>query len=104
MYVSLHLSTSTYLEHIPSLDVSIPESYPLSTTSTFGALSQSWSVPCDAEFTLGITIGLRTFTLDSRALVIRQPDGSCVGAIEGWKDPKVTQYLLGARFLSSLYV
>ncbi|KAJ3488501.1 hypothetical protein NLI96_g2777 [Meripilus lineatus] len=100
----LHQGIYIPLRDAELMYVSIPESYPLSTTSTFGALSQSWSVPCDAEFTLGITIGLRTFTLDSRALVIRQPDGSCVGAIEGWKDPKVTQYLLGARFLSSLYV
>lgn len=72
--------------------------------STLGSLSEAWTIPCNASFSYGIVVGTQTFTVDQHTLVLQQPDGSCVSGIEGWTDDTQTQYVFGARFLSTVYL
>lgn len=69
-----------------------------------GALSQAWTIPCDSQFSFGIIIGDNEYPLDQSFLVIRLNDGTCVSAIEGWTDPNVTTFLLGAVFINTQYL
>ncbi|KAI0791796.1 aspartic peptidase domain-containing protein [Abortiporus biennis] len=82
----------------------IPGSAVASGRSTFGSASQAWSVPCNTQYSFGFIVGTQTFTLDTSDLIVKQGDGSCLSAIEGWTDTTNSQYLLGARFISSVYL
>ncbi|KAI0782588.1 aspartic peptidase domain-containing protein [Abortiporus biennis] len=83
---------------------SIPGALPLPTVSTLGSLAQMWSIPCDSTFTFGIIVGSQTYTLDKDILIIKQADGTCLSGIEAWTSSNINQYLLGARFMSALYM
>ncbi|TCD60531.1 hypothetical protein EIP91_009927 [Steccherinum ochraceum] len=72
--------------------------------STLSTLAQSWTVPCDSDFTFSIFVEQKEYILDESSLVTPRSDGTCVSGIEGWVDPTVTQYLLGARFMSAFYI
>ncbi|KAH9949454.1 acid protease [Amylocystis lapponica] len=50
------------------------------------------------------TVSSQSFTLDQSVLVIDIGNGVCVSGIEGWQDQSVSQYILGALFLSQVYV
>jgi len=73
------------------------------TLSSLGNQSGAWLVPCDSTYTFSVTIGGQTFTLDQSTLMTNN-DGVCTSGIEGWVDSKISQYILGARFLSQFYV
>ncbi|KAH8106742.1 hypothetical protein BXZ70DRAFT_1060855 [Cristinia sonorae] len=75
-----------------------------SVSTTMGSLTQSWSVPCDADFTLDVIVGSQAYKMDRRVLVIDHGDGTCSSGIEAWADAGVDQYLLGARFMSTVYM
>ncbi|KAI0076923.1 hypothetical protein K474DRAFT_1662305 [Panus rudis PR-1116 ss-1] len=74
------------------------------TTSTLGSLAQSWSIPCDSQFTFGIIAGSQTYSLPTSSLVINMDDGTCLSAIEAWTSSETNSYLLGARFMSTIYL
>ncbi|CAL1699905.1 unnamed protein product [Somion occarium] len=82
----------------------IPGSVLLPTISTLGSLSQTWKIPCDSKITFGIIVGSQTYTLDSSTLVIKQSDGTCISGIEAWTSSNLNSYLLGARFISAVYL
>ncbi|KAJ7240082.1 hypothetical protein C8J57DRAFT_1478285 [Mycena rebaudengoi] len=62
--------------------------------------SMSYTIPCDAVFTLSLTFGTFSTSLDQAALVIRRADGTCSGALQEWVDDSLTGYLLCATILS----
>ncbi|EKM59995.1 uncharacterized protein PHACADRAFT_138388 [Phanerochaete carnosa HHB-10118-sp] len=72
--------------------------------SSLGSLSEAWTVPCNSTFSYGIVVGNQVFTVDESTLVLQQPDGTCVSGIEAWTDSTQSQYVFGARFLSTLYL
>ncbi|KAL6305672.1 aspartic peptidase domain-containing protein [Sparassis latifolia] len=71
--------------------------------SSLGSESGAWMVPCDAKYTFTVSIGSQSFTLDQSTLMTNS-DAVCTSGIEGWTDSSITQYILGARFLSQFYV
>ena len=73
-------------------------------SSVDGAQSQTWSVPCDSQFSFGIIISDTEYQIDQSSLVRKMNDGSCVSAIEGWSDDRVTTFLLGAVFINEVYL
>jgi len=83
---------------------SIPGSIAQPAISTLGSLAQTWSIPCNSQFTFGIIVGSNTYTLDTDDLIIHMDDGTCVSAIEAWTSSNLNQYLFGARFMSALYL
>lgn len=87
-----------------TLDAAIPGSRVAAGISSLGNASQAWTIPCDTQFTFGFVVGSQTFNLNSAALVIPLSNGVCVSAIEGWVDSGISTYLLGARFISSIYL
>lgn len=92
-----------YLDIVYS-DAAIPGATLSSTLSSLGAASQAWIIPCNSQFTFGFVVGSQTFTLNTESLVIQLGDGTCVSAIESWTDASNNHYLLGARFISSVYL
>ena len=74
--------------------------------STLAGLSQAWTVPCATKFSFDIVAGTQTFFLDESVLIIDQGLGNdmCLSGIEGWTDPSPTLYVLGARFVSAVYM
>lgn len=72
--------------------------------SSLGSLSQAWSIPCNSQFTLGFIVGPQTFNVDPKFMIVQQSDGTCTSAVEGWNDSSNSQYLLGASFISSIYL
>ncbi|KZT08959.1 acid protease [Laetiporus sulphureus 93-53] len=82
----------------------ISDSSVSSNLSSLGSQAEEWTVPCDAKFTVSFVINDQTFTLDQSVLISELSDGSCVSGIEGWTDPSVEEYLLGARFVSQVYI
>ena len=98
-------SDSALNERIPrSTDAAIANATLQKTLSTLGNLSQAWTIPCDSVFTFGIVLGGQTYVLDHTTLVIQQPGGTCVSGIEAWTNSYETRYLLGARFMSTVYL
>ncbi|KAI0932879.1 hypothetical protein AcW1_000129 [Taiwanofungus camphoratus] len=75
-----------------------------SNVSTLGSQAQAWKVSCDAQFTFSVNINSQAFTLDQSILVVEMGNGLCYSGIEGWVDQSVQQYILGARFVSQVYV
>nr|GAT50355.1 acid protease [Mycena chlorophos] len=75
-----------------------PLSFPLT------SYTNAWSVPCDAEFTLSVTFGTFTTSLDQASLVVVLQDGLCVGALQEWNEAGITEYLLGSPFIASIYM
>ena len=86
------------------IDTAIPGAVPQAQVSTLGSLAQTWAIPCDSHFTLGIVVGSQTYTLDTDTLILDNGDGTCTSGIEAWTDSTVNQYLLGARFMSAVYL
>ncbi|KAJ7480066.1 aspartic peptidase domain-containing protein [Mycena galericulata] len=68
------------------------------------AFSHSWKLPCDSKFTLTVTFGSFSTSLDQSSLVVKQADGLCVGTIQEWIDQNATEYLLGSPFIAVLYL
>ncbi|KAJ7102513.1 aspartic peptidase domain-containing protein [Mycena belliarum] len=68
------------------------------------AFAHAWKLPCDSTFTLAVTFGAFTTSLDQSALVVAQADGVCVGAIQEWIDADATAYLLGSPFIAVSYL
>ncbi|KAF8189228.1 hypothetical protein K438DRAFT_2019119 [Mycena galopus ATCC 62051] len=64
--------------------------------------SMLYTIPCDAVFTLSLTFGTFSTSLDQAALVIRRADGICIGALQEWVNDSLTGYLLGAPFIASI--
>lgn len=94
----LFLSFSSLL-FVQYLDGSVSGASIVSTS----AVSSVWGVPCDTKMTLAVTFGNLTATLDERVLVQEQ-GGNCFSLIEEWANPRVTEYLLGSIFISSVYL
>ncbi|OBZ80099.1 hypothetical protein A0H81_00186 [Grifola frondosa] len=72
--------------------------------STIPGRSQAWTVPCNTKISFTVAIGTQSFTTDQSVLIVAQSDGTCVSVIEGWTDTFASQYLLGARFMSQIYM
>ena len=87
------------------LDNAIPWSYS-SNLSTLGMMSHTWTLPCSSKFYFNIVIGNETFAMDQSVLVIDQGLGNntCVGGLEAWDDSSTDTYVLGARFMSTVYM
>ncbi|KAJ7630405.1 aspartic peptidase domain-containing protein [Roridomyces roridus] len=68
------------------------------------AFSHGWKLPCDAKFTLTVTFGTFSTSLDQSSLAVKQADGVCVGVIQEWIDQAATEYLLGSPFIAVLYL
>lgn len=77
---------------------SIPGAQPIR-----GQDPMQWTVPCT---TIGISwVPLfGSLQLPMGNLILKSADGSCVGAIEGWSDETVNDYLLGSAFMSNAYI
>ncbi|OBZ79275.1 hypothetical protein A0H81_00178 [Grifola frondosa] len=75
-----------------------------SSLSTIPGQSQAWTVPCNTQISFTVNIGSQSFTVDQSILVVPQSDGTCVSVIEAWTSTNNTQYILGARFISQLYL
>ena len=72
--------------------------------STLGAASQAFRIPCNSQFSFGFNVGSQTFVLNPDSLVIQLSDGTCVSGIEGLTDSSQTNYIVGARFISTIYL
>jgi len=75
-------------------------------SSSTGDKGQStiWTIPCDTKFSLALTIGDASFSLDQSKLILKNSDGSCTSYLRGWADSGNTQYLFGSSFLSTIYL
>ncbi|KAI0796369.1 aspartic peptidase domain-containing protein [Irpex lacteus] len=82
----------------------IPGSQLRADLSSLGSLSEAYTIPCDSTYTFGLIAGTQTFTVEASSLIVKQSDGTCISGIEGWADASQTQTLLGARFLSTVYL
>ncbi|THH30379.1 hypothetical protein EUX98_g3807 [Antrodiella citrinella] len=100
MYPNLYLP----LSEANLIHADIPGSEQAANLSTLGSTSTAWTVPCDSQFSFGFVVGTQTFTLDPSSLLLNLGNGVCATAIEGWTDPNQAEYLLGARFISSVYL
>ncbi|KAH8092477.1 aspartic peptidase domain-containing protein [Cristinia sonorae] len=92
------------LDQATIIHAAIPGSVAQPLVSSLGQLAQTWRIPCDAVFSMGIVVQSQTFILDRDTLVIQNADGTCTSGLEAWTDAQVGQYLLGARFMSALYI
>ena len=72
--------------------------------STLGSASQAYRVPCNTQYTFALIVGSQSFVLNPDSLLIKQDDGTCISGIEGFTDPSQTQYLIGARFIGTVYL
>lgn len=75
-----------------------------SSLSTLGGLSQAYTVPCNVQFSFSLMVGVQNFVLNTDQLVNKQSDGTCVSGIEGFVDASETRYLVGSRFISTIYL
>lgn len=94
----------TFIHRCPILDAAIPGSQLHTDMGSLGAVSQAWTIPCDATFSFGFVVGGQTFTLDHNSLVIPVSGGQCVSAIEAWSDENETSYMLGTVFIGAVYL
>ncbi|KAK0471201.1 aspartic peptidase domain-containing protein [Armillaria novae-zelandiae] len=62
-----------------------------------------YTVPCNTQMKLTLTINNLAVTLDESKLVINQ-GGHCTGLIQMWSSAGATEYVLGSTFLSNVYV
>ena len=92
------------MDMVVRVDAAIEGSTPRPDLGSLGDLSQAWTVPCDAEFSFGIVVGSQTFDMDQGALVVPQPDGTCLSGIEGWTDVDQMHTVYGSRVLHTLYM
>jgi len=72
--------------------------------STLGSASQAWTIPCNSQYTFGFTLGSQTFILNTKDLILDQGGGTCVSAIEALTDTNQSNYIVGARFISTVYL
>ena len=85
-----------------SRDASLAGSAPLPVGPS--DIGQTYYIPCDADITFTVLLSGFGYRLSKETLVIKTANGSCTGTIEGWTDSTVTNYLLGSRFISTVYV
>ncbi|TCD71460.1 hypothetical protein EIP91_010166 [Steccherinum ochraceum] len=100
MYPNMYLP----LDEATLIHATIPGSQQNGSFATLGSTSTAWTVPCNSQFSFGFVVGSQTFTLDPGSLLINQGNGICTTAIEGWTNSNQEEYLLGARFISSVYL
>ncbi|THH28213.1 hypothetical protein EUX98_g5963 [Antrodiella citrinella] len=100
----LYLGIYIPLDQATLIHAAIPGAVSEPQVSTLGSLAQTWQIPCDTVFTMGIIVQSQTYTLDHTSLVIHNSDGTCTSGLEAWTDSTVNQYLLGARFISAVYL
>ncbi|KAH8101427.1 aspartic peptidase domain-containing protein [Cristinia sonorae] len=100
MYPNLYLP----LSEATLIHAAIPGSAQAANLSTLGSESTAWTVPCNSQFSFGFVVGSQTFTLDPNSLLINRGNGVCSSAIEGWTSSSQQNYLLGARFISAVYL
>ncbi|KAK0461051.1 aspartic peptidase domain-containing protein [Desarmillaria tabescens] len=63
----------------------------------------TWEVPCDTKMSFTFTFGNFSATLDQTSL-LRKSQGQCISYVEAWTDPDVGEYVLGATFISAIYL
>ncbi|KAF7367420.1 Acid protease [Mycena sanguinolenta] len=68
------------------------------------AFAHSWKLPCDSRFTVTVTFGSFSASLDQSVLVMKQADGICVGVLQEWIDQTATEYLFGSPFIAEVYL
>ncbi|KAK0226137.1 aspartic peptidase domain-containing protein [Armillaria fumosa] len=64
----------------------------------------TWVVPCDTKMTFTFTFGNFIVTLDQTSLLRKNQQGQCISYVEAWADPNVGEYVLGASFISAVYL
>ena len=72
--------------------------------ATLGSASQAFRIPCNTQYTFGLVVGSQTFVVNPDSLINQQSDGTCLSGIEGFTDTTQTSYLVGARFISTVYL
>ncbi|KAF8900586.1 aspartic peptidase domain-containing protein [Mucidula mucida] len=105
------LLTSTIFpqEEAALIYATVPGAVPVSSTSagavtaSSSAISNAWSVPCDASLQVAFTFGNLTFVMDETSLV-RHENGQCFGTIEEWRLQSATEHLLGSTFIAKMYL
>lgn len=63
----------------------------------------TWEVPCETKMTFTFTFGNFAASLDENIL-LRKSQGRCISYVEEWTDPDVSEYVLGASFISAIYL
>jgi hypothetical protein len=110
MRLSLSVRTLSYslellLIENSGIDAAIPGSQEAPAEfATIDGASQAYEVPCDAVFTFALVVGTQSFEVDQDVLVIPQSDGTCISGIEGFTDTTRSTYLIGARFIATVYL
>ncbi|KAH8120729.1 acid protease [Phellopilus nigrolimitatus] len=66
--------------------------------------AQAWNIPCGTELSVSFTFSGQAFPIDQNQLIVKQSDGTCVGAIQAWPDSSVNSFLLGSNFISAFYL
>ncbi|KAK0504551.1 aspartic peptidase domain-containing protein [Armillaria luteobubalina] len=64
----------------------------------------TWIVPCDTKMSFTFTFGNFITTLDQTSLLRSNQQGQCISYIEAWTDNNVNEYVLGASFISAVYL
>lgn len=101
---ALPISAFYAIDNIFPPDTAIPGASLRTDLSTLGNFSQSWIVPCNAQFTFAVAVCGQSFILDQAQLIVKQKDGTCVSSIEGWTNTFESQYMFGSRFMSNVYL
>ncbi|KAK7064766.1 acid protease [Favolaschia claudopus] len=83
---------------------SIYANIPGASKHSTSAFAHAWKLPCDSRFSVAVTFGSFSTSLDQSALVVKQADGVCVGILQEWIDQTSTEYLLGSPFIAGLYL
>ncbi|EIW85995.1 acid protease [Coniophora puteana RWD-64-598 SS2] len=63
----------------------------------------TYAVPCQASFNATITLGGTAFPLAAGTLVLKQDDGTCVGAVSSGGAATSSHWVLGEAFLRNVY-
>ncbi|KAF5368923.1 hypothetical protein D9758_002969 [Tetrapyrgos nigripes] len=62
------------------------------------------SLPCDTRMSLTLTFGNASVTFNEDQLVLQEVGGKCIGALQEWANPSVTEYLLGSLYIANIYL
>jgi len=95
--------------HFPEIVIPLsvaPSMYSLVSNSKLSRIDRNasvWSVPCDSQFTLEVTVGGISFTMTEDVLVT-QNGNDCESAIRSWINPSMTTYVLGSTFMQKAYI
>ncbi|PBK74305.1 acid protease [Armillaria solidipes] len=74
------------------------------TTYSNSSETITWVVPCDTKMSFTFTFGNFVATLDQTSLLRKNQQGQCISYVEAWTDPNVSEYVLGASFISAVYL